>query len=283
MDRPAALDEDMQVASADTPPQVPPVADDQGPVATLMAAAAAVPFDQLFPDAFAPGSTDAAAAMTAATAAGRATAPGVPIPAQKSYDMMVATGELPRGARPQNALGAIASIEAPIPAPRLPRTGEQVADAIISAYAPTGAGTPAERQLQALIENETTGAVGMARAGGTALTNSVGSPIGADALRSYAAQRRGEPRQALASIPALQSFSARETRFVAPGFDANLVQPAAMSSGAFAVLIEPAATDLSPRTELGAMVSHLGFHGHTPASLSLTRFTPAGSLLVASR
>ena len=188
-----------------------------------------------------------------------------PIPAQKSPDMMLATGEAPRGAQPQNALGAIASVETPVPSPRPSRLG----DVIVTAYAPIGAGTPAEQQMQSIIESETTGSIAMAPRGGTALTNSVGSPVGADALSNYAAARadRRNAPQLLASIPVLASFATRDTQLVAPGYDSNLVRPAAMTSGTFALFVEPAATDLDPATELGPMVMHLDTHGRPAATL----------------
>ena len=62
LDRPAALDPDMQVASADPTPQAPIPLQTDGGNASLLAAAAQVPFDKLFPNAYAPGSAMAAAA-----------------------------------------------------------------------------------------------------------------------------------------------------------------------------------------------------------------------------
>ena len=229
--------------------------------ATLMAAAAQVPFDQLFPAAYSGNTLPARAS--------------VPVPAEKSRGMMVATNDLPRGSRPQDALGAIASIEAPVPATR-----PTLADPLVSAYAPSGSGTPAEHQLQAIIESETTGALTPSHS--TALTNSVGTPIGADALRSYAADRRSAPL-ALATRGTTASFTARNPQLIAPGFRESLVQPVAFTSDHFAQFVEPSATDLDPATELGPMVARTSFHADVSASLSVTRFGPADPLLVAFR
>jgi len=276
LDRPAGLDEGLQVASADTSADTPT----SGRGDTLMAAAAKVSFDKLFPDAYPQGSTMPAAAAVAAAAAAASSPASAPIPARKSHDLMVATGELPAVRRPQSALGAIASVEAPTAGLRL---GSD--DVALAAYAPIGRGTSAEQQIQALIENETTGAI-IPSAGGTALTNSMRTPIGDAALKSYAADRRNTqqlPASVVASIAPVKSFTARDTHFVAPDYAANLVTPAAVSSGSFAVFSEPAATDLSPATELGPMVVRLGFHGQGSGNLPVTRFGPASPLVVASR
>jgi len=168
--------------------------------AVTLAAAAAVPFDSLFPSAY--GSNGAPPQNGNA-----------PIPAQKPYGLMVATGEL-RNGRPQSALGAIASIETPIPAARLSRSD----DVTVTAYAPIGAGTQAELQLQSLIETETAGASTQRSPGSTGLTNSVGTPLGVDALKGYAEQHRTDPgrRQSPAAIAALASFTARDAKLIAP-------------------------------------------------------------------
>ncbi|MEO8883375.1 MAG: DUF882 domain-containing protein [Devosia sp.] len=238
--------------------------------AMTLAAAAAVPFDSLFPSAYDPNGAPAGAANGNA-----------PIPAQKPYGLMVATGELSRNARPQSALGAIASIETPIPAARLARTD----DVAITAYAPIGPGTSAEQQLQTLIENETTGTAAQGAPGSTGLTNSVGTPLGVDALKGYAEQHRTDPgrRQSPAAILALASFTARDAKLIAPGFAEGLVQPVAMTSSTFAVFSEPSATDLNPATELGPMVAHFGFKSATTASLAPSQFGAPNPLLVASR
>jgi hypothetical protein len=261
--RPPGLEPVMQTASVDE-------------TATL-AAAAATPFDSLFPSAYDNTTTPPLAAL-----AGGAAQPNAPMPAQKSYDMMLATGELARSGRPQSAVAAIAAVEAPVPAPLRP--GLQAGDTILSAYASLGPGSPAENQLESIIENETTGAIAMAPSGGTALTNSVGSPIGADALKSYAAEQRNHQAMppALARMQ-LASFTVRDTAMVAPGFSADLVRPVAMTSDSFAVFVEPAATDLNPATELGPMVVRLGFRPDHGPSLNPGRFAPANPLLVAFR
>jgi uncharacterized protein YcbK (DUF882 family) len=259
MDRPAGLDETLQVASAD--PVAPSSPD--ATRASLLTAAAAVPFDKLFPAAY-----DNAG-------------PAAPLPAQRSRNLLAATSALARASRPRDALGAIAAVEAPVPATRGGRSNA-MGDTVVSAYAPMG-GSEAEHQLQAIIENETTGVLMPSH--GTALTNTVGTPIGADALKSYAADRRsnaGNP-VAVASLAPLPSFTSRDARLIAPGFGESLVQPVALTSGNFAVFVQPSATDLSPATELGPMVVRLGFHSQTAASMNVSRFGPAGSLLVASR
>jgi hypothetical protein len=269
--RPAVLDEGLQVASLDA---------DGAPAGRngshgLMTAAADVPFDKLFPDAYPQGTLPAAAAAVAAAAAAASARSSAPVPAPRSPDLRVASSTLP--GRPSSALGAIASIEEP------PSPG-RTADLPVTAYAPIGRGTAAEREIQALIENETTGAIAMG-SNATALTNSVGTPIGNAALRSYAADRRNSQQtapQRLASISSV-SFVARKPHLVSPEYSASLVQPSAMNSGNFAVFTEPNATDLSPATELGPMVVRLGFHGDSGGHMSVTRFGPGGSLLVASR
>jgi len=258
-----------------------PTASVDGPV--TLAAAAQVPFDQLFPPAYdnvpAPNAASQVADAPVPLAplppsaihssASPGSLPGAPVPAHKSYDMMVATGEFARN-RPQNAIAAIASVEQP----PMPATRGDMA----LAYA-TGAGTPAEGQLQAIIESETTGAILAAPPGSTALTNSVGSPLGADALKSYAADRRG--RQGMP--PALTArFAMRERALVAPDLDHSLITPVAMSSVDFAVFVPPAARDLSPATELGPMVARIGFRPDHSAALGTGSFVP-NSLLVASR
>ena len=234
--------------------------------ATLMAAAALVPFDKLFPTAY----------------DGKVQQPGTPppLPAQKSHDMMVATGDVPqpRGSRPQDALGAIASIEAPVPAAAPLRPS--FADSMVSAYAPLGAGSSAEHQLQAIIESETNGTI--APAHGTALTNSVRTPIGADALKSYAADRRNAP-VTLASFNPTTSFTARNAELIAPGFVDALVVPAVFTSGSFAQFVEPSATDLNPATELGPMVAHTSFHADASDVLGAATLGTVDPMLVASR
>jgi len=224
---------------------------------TLMAAAQ-VRFDQIFPAAYNDVVTpDAPPARS-------------PVPAQKSRDMVAATA-----GRPRDALGAIAAIEAPVPADR---GSAGLGDPIVSAYAPIGPGTPAEHQLQALIENETTGAITPSH--GTGLTNSVGSPIGADALKSYAADRRTVKSVA---VIAAADFTARSTELIAPGFADALVEPVVFTSGSFAQFSQPTATDLDPATELGPMVARTTFHADASGSLDLARFAPGGAMLVASR
>jgi uncharacterized protein YcbK (DUF882 family) len=249
------------------PTGLEPVAGDasvDGQPVTL-AEAAHVPFDSLFPDAYAPG-----AGPVVATPADAA-----PIPAQKSYQMMIATGETAGAGRFDSAVTAIASAA---PLPRESRPQPVAADgAAVTAYAPIGPGSAAETQLEAIISGETT--IAMAPAGGTALTNSMGSPMGAAALRQYAAARRTHQEGALV---ASRSFKARAARLIAPGFDVALESPAAMTSGRFARFVEPAAMDLSPMTELGPMVVRLGFLPDGPAPDS-AHFGPGGSLLVAAR
>jgi len=236
--------------------------------AVTLAAAAAVPFDSLFPSAY--------GANGAPPSNGNA-----PIPAQKPYGLMVATGEL-RGTRPQSALGAIASIETPVPAARLARADEDA----ITAYAAIGPGTSAEQKLQSLIETETAGVSPQGRPGSTGLTNSVGTPLGVDALKGYAEQHRTDPgrRQSPAAIAALASFTARDAKLIAPDFAEGLVQPVVMTSIAFAVFSEPSATDLNPATELGPMVARFGFKAvTTTASLEPGRIASGAALVVASR
>ena len=257
--RPAGLDETIQLASA--APSPAPGRDG------LMTAAAQVPFDKLFPDAYAAGSLPAAAAAAAAAKAGAAAAP---VPAQRVGGLMLASAGVARGRQPQNALGAIASVEATSPVP-MPRD-----DIAVAAYAPIGQGSAAEQQMQALIDSETNGT-----SEGTALTNSVASPIGNEALKSYAAAR-GPAAPQLARVVPAASFAARTPRLVAPDLNESLVLPVAMTSPSFAQFSQPNATDLSPATELGPMVARLGFHGQNVA-LSVSRFGPASPLLVASR
>ncbi|HVW93978.1 MAG TPA: DUF882 domain-containing protein [Devosia sp.] len=254
--RPAGLEPVGRTASVDDP--------------TLIAAAQ-VPFDKLFPSAYddaAPPPAGKPAAPTEPVPLAPLPPSEAPIPAHKSYDMMVATGEFDRSGKPQNAVAAIASIEEP-PAP-----GGSDAALGYAAAAPAGV---AESQLQAIIENETTGAIG-ARPGGTALTNSVGSPLGADALKSYAALRRSHQNM---PPPLTAKFAIREARLVAPGLDGALIAPVAMTSAGFAVFTMPAARDISPATELGAMVAHVSFRPQT-ASVGDAGFVRT-SLLVASR
>jgi uncharacterized protein YcbK (DUF882 family) len=256
MPRPAGLEPVSTDASVDAGP------------ATL-AAAARGPFDSLFPDAYAPG-----IGPTTAGAAGEA-----PLPARKSYQMMVATGETPGAGRLDNAVTAIA---AAVPMPHEPRAAPAPAErGTVTAYAPVGRGTKAEDQLEAIISGETTGTIAMAPTGGTALTNSMGSPIGAAALRQYAAARRthqGTPPVLAAS----RSFTARTARLIAPGFDVALESPVTLTSGRFARFVEPEAMDLSPATELGPMVVRVGFRPDGPAPDS-AHFAPGSSLLVAAR
>jgi len=215
-----------------------------GPITMVASAGASV--EQPFPSAYGAKGT------------------GAPLPAQRSRDNV----------RPQSALGAIASIEAPIPAARM-------APPTVTAYAPIGPGTTAEQQLQALIQNESTGTVTIASTGNS-LTNTVGTPIGAAALSSYAADRRNSPNLRNPATAALASFKPRNTQLVPPGFAEAMVQPAAMTSGTFAVFVEPNATDLNPATELGAMVARFGFRPAGAVRLGTARFA-AGSLLVAAR
>lgn len=227
--RPAGLEPVAPTASVDDP--------------TLIAAAQ-VPFDKLFPAAYDDNAGLAKAPVPLAPvplAPLPPNDPNVPVPAHKSYGLMVATGEFDRS-RPQSAVVAIASIEQPpMPATR--------SDTILG-YAAVGPGTPAESQLQAIIESETTGAISITP-GNTALTNSVGSPLGVDALKSYAADRRGG--QPLPP-PLTARFATREPQLVAPGMNGVLITPVAMTSGGFATFSMPSARDISPATELGPMI-----------------------------
>ena len=259
---PAALQPVLQTASIDND-------------ATL-ARAAAVPFDSLFPAAYDTAPTPALAAATP-----RPDEPP-PVPVSKSHELMVATGEIPTPAPPQSAVAAIASIEAPVPLAPALRSSLGTETAL--AYAQIGPGTTAENTLESIIESETTGAIAMGHPGGTALTNSVGTPIGADALKSYAADKRNQQTMppVLAGTVQLASFKARDTTLVAPDFSPELVQPTAMSSDAFATFSEPAATDLDPATELGPMMARLGFRAEPRTALSAGHFAPA-HLLLASR
>ena len=130
---------------------------------------------------------------------------------------MLASAGVARGRQPQNALGAIASVEATSPVP-MPRD-----DIAVAAYAPIGQGSAAEQQMQALIDSETNGT-----SEGTALTNSVASPIGNEALKSYAAAR-GPAAPQLARVVPAASFAARTPRLVAPDLNESLVLPVAMT------------------------------------------------------
>ena len=245
-----------------------------GQPATL-AEAASVPFDSLFPDAYPPGSQMAAMPSNDA-----------PMPAPKSRAMMVATGEVDDNGRPLSAVAAIASA-APIPERRDPTLRPAFDDggATLTAYAPIGGpGTPAESRIEAIIRNETTGAIPMAPVGGTALTNSMSSPMGADALRQYAAAARS--RQGMPPVlmnVASRSFKARTTDLIAPGFSEDLETPAVMTSGAFAQFEQPSATDLNPATELGPMVVRVAFHPAGSPMPVAGHFVPGNSLLVAAR
>ena len=124
----------------------------------------------------------------------------------------------------------------------------------------------------------------MAQANGTALTNSVGTPLGADALNSYAAGRRANPggRTAPAGVAVLASFTVRPAQLVAPGFESGLVHPAAMSSARFAEFVGPNPLDLTPATELGPMVARFCFRAAEAAPLSPGHFAKS-ALLVAFR
>ena len=238
-------------------------------------------------DAPASPAADGTSLFPDAIVAGNGPIPPAPIPAQKSFNLMLATGEMPRAARPQSAVAAIASLEAPLPAMRSQTSADDAAgDAMISAYAAADGGLmPAQHVLQAIIESETTGAAAISPASGTSLTNSVNTPLGADALKTYAAQRRvgNGAAQSLANVAPIKSFTARKTELVTPGLAEGLSQPVAMSSATFAVFVQPEARDLSPATELGALVNRLGFHSSAPTSLSSNRFAPAGNFLLASR
>jgi hypothetical protein len=254
--RPADLGETMQLASLGPRPPSP-----------LLNEAAKVPFDQLFPSAYPSATLPAAAAVAAAARA--AIRDGAPVPGQQARPVALASIQ-PTGRAPQNALGAIASVETPSPVP-MPRD-----DIAVAAYAPIGNGSAAERQMQALIESEPDSA-------GAAPTNSVASPIGNAALKSYAAARSSGAPQTLASTVEAKAFVTRVPHLVAPDYSASLVRPVALTSPGFAQFQQPIATDLSPATELGPMVVRLGFHGQSAAALSVSRFAPANPLLVAFR
>ena len=199
-----------------------------------------------------------------------------PIPARKPGALVAATK-----ATPQSAVLAIASIEAPIPAPRVLMSRPET-DAV-SAYAATGADPEAQRTLRMIIDNETTASITPAQAA-SAMTASTESPSALGGLQSYVDQHvSGAAPQTLASIPPIKSFATRHTDLIAPALEDSLVQPVAMTSGSFATFVEPDATDLSPATEMGPMVSRSGFHLYVAPPLSATRFQPTNSLLVASR
>jgi len=207
-----------------------------------------------------------------------ANVPLAPIPARKSNALMAATSTQPR-----NAVLAIASIEAPIPAPRVLISRPDPSADAISAYASTGSDPEAQRALRAIIENETTASITPAQAA-NAMTASTESPSALGGLQSYVDQHvSGGAPQALASIPPIKSFPTRHTDLIAPDLADSLVQPVTMTSGSFATFVEPDATDLSPATEMGPMVSRSGFRLYVAPPLSATRFQPTNSLLVASR
>jgi len=201
-----------------------------------------------------------------------------PIPARKSSALVAATG-----GTPQSAVLAIAALDAPIPAPRILMSRQDTTADIVSAYAPTGTDPKAQRALRMIIEQETTASITPAQAA-SAMTASTESPAALGGLQRYVDQHvAGAAPQTLASIPPIKSFTTRHTDLVAPDLADSLVQPVAMTSSNFATFIEPGATDLSPATELGPMVSRSGFHLYVSLPLSASRFQPVDTLVVASR
>lgn len=228
-----------------------------------------------------PFSTRGSAPLTDAEIA---TGPLAPLPATKSPRLMMATA--PANAN-NNAVMAIAAIEAPVPAPRMLLT--KTPD-IVTAYVPQQPDAEAQRALDLLIAREATASLPLPAkpviSADAIHTASLAPAAGLDAFKGIFDSVAKPAVQALATPPApMPSIALRDVSLVAPDIDhvdETLVATALISSGHFAVLFDHDEADFDPATELGTLTGAMAF-SQSVAPLAADRFSRVGPLLVASR
>lgn len=225
--------------------------------------------------------------------------PSAPIPAEKSPRLVMATRQIQPGE--QTAVLAIASLEAPVPAPRLLMTPKTVPNDLVTAYAPMQPDPEAQRALDMLIERETTASLPKPVAPKPQLslasiqTASLGGATGLKGMFDMtfnALENTTAPAPVSAAIQShadqlapLAGTEARDVALIAPDIehvDETMVHPVLMSSGHFAVMFEHDEADFNPATQLGVLTPRLGFSVEQQ-TLSADRFTASAPLLVASR
>lgn len=215
-----------------------------------------------------------------------ATGPLAPLPATKSPRLMLATAAVPADAN-NNAVLAIAALEAPVPAARVLLTSRPD---IVTAYVPTQPSAEAQRALDMLIAREATASLPVNAkpviSASAIHTASLAPSTGLDAFKGiFDSVAKPKPQAAALPQALMPAVALRPVELVAPDVDhvdETLVEPVLISSAHFAVLFDHDEADFNPATELGAFTGAMAF-GPTPASLSTDRFTRVTPLLVASR
>ena len=233
----------------------------------------------------------AAASEPADMPFGQPSAPLTVFPAAKSAAMMVATRDVVQG---QTALGAIAGLDAPLPAPRR----LEAADDVLVAYAPDA---PARSALDSLIARETAAtptppvsvlqdaelrvaSLGAAEPQADAVQNifdmtwSAVSAVGASAIANTLVSA------SLDRAPVV-GLKGREFDLVAPELDhvnETLVEPVPLSSRHFAVLYEPEGY-LDNAADLGPLAGQLTLVSDSIPTPRYDSFVVSRPLLLAAR
>jgi hypothetical protein len=221
--------------------------------------------------------------------AGGVTADGVPVPAQKSQKMLLATLGPSRGGSAVDALTALGGKAADVEAN------------LVTAYA-VEPDPEAQRALQMIIERETTASlpttdlpVTTPQLSATPHTASLGGGTpkfkGMFDLTFNALSSSAAPRTVAVAVAGLAqsrldiaSIETRDIELVAPEIDhvnETLVMPVAMSGKHFAVLSE-AEGYLDKQTELGPMTSRLGFLPEPAIEPAYDRFVDTAPVLIAT-
>lgn len=239
-----------------------------------------------------PFSSQGSAPLTDAELADAPAVLVAPVPAIKSARLMMATAHqgLPEN---NEAVLAIASLEAPVPAPRIHMTQKDPVADIVTAYAPAAPDPGAQKALDMLISQQVTAALPKGKPTITAnvqtasLAPSGGLEAFGDIFASVAKPKAAPVAQQQAAIKApvfRPGIDMRPTELVAPDLDhvdEVLIEPASVASAQFAVLFDHDEADFNPATELGGFIGALDFG--TPDGLSSTQFISMRPLLVANR
>jgi hypothetical protein len=224
--------------------------------------------------------------------------PSAIVPFSKTTALLVAT----RGSTPldgQTALGAISSIDAPIPAPRLAAGEEE----LLTAYAPDIAPDPgAQRALELIIErsnaavpdpiqtaNIDVSALRTARAGGTNGLDiaknifdltwaAVTEAGGTSAIQNTLANANIDPEP-------MMGVRERDTDLIAPEIDhvnETLTTPVPMTDAHYADMYEPEGY-LDNAAELGGMANRIMLESDMVAPPRYDTFVVRAPMLIASR
>ncbi len=267
-------------------------------VASLDPAQRAVPtIDISAPLPMMPPGTSSVFATAAPLPAGTLQDGSVIVPFSKTPSLLVATrGTLPLDG--QTALGAISSIDAPVPAPRL-AGGE---DQVLTAYAPEIVPDPgAQRALQLIIERSAAALpdpVKTASLGTTGLRARLGGTNGLDAMKNIfdltwqAVTEAGgtstvENTLTSASIDPEPMVGLRERNIdlIAPEIDhvnETLTTPVPMTDLHYAELYEPEGY-LDNAAELGAMANRIMLESDLVAPPRYDTFIVRSPMLIASK